>query len=125
MSKVLENLLYSKTHEWCLVDGDVATIGISDYAQDSLGSIVYVETAEVGDQLSQFEEFGAIESVKAASDLVAPVSGEVIEVNQDVIDNPELINEDPYLHWILKLRISSPDELKELVDAKSYQELQK
>jgi len=125
MSKVLENLLYSKTHEWCLVDGDVATIGISDYAQDSLGSIVYVETAEVGDELSQFEEFGAIESVKAASDLVAPVSGEVIEVNQDVIDNPELINEDPYLHWILKLRISSPDELKELVDAKSYQELQK
>ena len=103
----------------------MATIGISDYAQDSLGSIVYVETAEVGDQLSQFEEFGAIESVKAASDLVAPVSGEVIEVNQDVIDNPELINEDPYLHWILKLRISSPDELKELVDAKSYQELQK
>ena len=103
MSKVLENLLYTKSHEWCLVEGDVATVGISDYAQDSLGSVVYLEAGEVGDQVKQFDEFGAVESVKAASDILAPVSGEIIEINEEVIDNPELLNSDPMALGLLRL----------------------
>lgn len=125
MSKVLQNLKYSKSHEWALVNGNVATIGISDYAQDSLGSIVYVETGEVGDQVSQFEEFGAVESVKAASDIISPVTGKIIEVNQDVIDNPELLNHDAYTNWIIKIKISDESEIDNLLDAKGYQELVK
>ncbi|NLD26151.1 MAG: glycine cleavage system protein GcvH [Acholeplasmataceae bacterium] len=122
MSKVLENLLYAKSHEWCRMEGDVAVIGISDYAQDSLGSIVYVDAGDVGNQISQFEEFGAVESVKAASDLIAPVSGEIIAINQDVLDNPELLNSDCYENWILKVRVESKEELTKLLDAQSYRE---
>jgi glycine cleavage system H protein len=123
MSKVLENLLYAKSHEWCRVEGDVAVIGISDYAQDSLGSIVFVDAGDVGNQITQFAEFGAVESVKAASDLIAPVSGEIIEVNQEVLDNPELLNSDCYQNWILKVRIASEDELQKLLDAQGYREI--
>ncbi|MDD3191539.1 MAG: glycine cleavage system protein GcvH [Bacilli bacterium] len=121
MSKILENLKYSKSHEWVKVDGKIATIGISDYAQHSLGNVVYVEANEVGEITSQFEPCGVIESVKAASDILAPVSGKIIAVNNDVVDSPELINEDCYSNWILKVELSNPNELEALLDAKSYQ----
>lgn len=123
MSKVLENLLYSKSHEWCLVEGGVAKVGLTDYAQDSLGSVVYLDAGEVGDKVKQFAEFGAVESVKAASDLMAPVSGEIVEVNQEVLDNPELLNSDPYGYWIVKIKVSDEKELDNLLDAKGYREL--
>ena len=103
MSKVLENLFYSETHEWARVEGNIAYVGVTDYAQANLGSVVYVEALEIGDEVEQFDEAGAIESVKAASDIMSPLSGVVIEVNDDVIDNPELINEDSYTNWIFKL----------------------
>ena len=105
MSKVLNDLLYSETHEWVKVEGNVATVGVSDYAQESLGSVVYVE-GFLDSNVAQGEECGAIESVKAASDIMAPVSGKVIEVNNEDLDNPELINNDPYANWILKIEIS-------------------
>lgn len=122
MSKVLNDLLYSQTHEWVKVEGNVATVGVSDYAQESLGSVVYVE-GFLDSNVSQGEECGAIESVKAASDIMAPVSGKVIEVNNEVLDNPELINNDPYANWILKIEISDKAELNNLLDASKYQEI--
>lgn len=125
MSKVLENLKYAKSHEWVRLEGDVAYVGISDYAQHSLGSIVYVEAGEAGDEVTQFEEFGAVESVKAASDIMSPVSGEILEVNEDVIDQPELLNNDPYKNWIIKVKISDESELDNLLDAAGYQEIAK
>jgi glycine cleavage system H protein len=103
------------------VEGNVATIGITDYAQSSLGSIVYLEASEVDETVTQNETFGTVESVKAASDLVSPVSGQVIEVNQDVIDNPEKLNEDSYANWIIKVEISDQEELKNLLDATAYE----
>lgn len=121
MSKILKELKYAKSHEWVKVEGDIATIGITDYAQHSLGSIVYVEGGEVGDTVEQFGEFGAVESVKAASDILSPVSGEIIEVNEDVIDNPELLNEDAYENWIIKVKVSDLEELDNLLDADSYE----
>lgn len=125
MSKVLENLKYAPSHEWVKLVGEIAVIGISDYAQDSLGSVVYVEAGEVGDEVTQFKEFGAVESVKAASDLLSPVSGEIVEINEEVIDNPELLNEDPYVHWIIKVKINDESELDNLLDAAGYQDLLK
>lgn len=125
MSRVLHDLKYSKSHEWVRLDGDIATIGISDYAQESLGSVVYVEAGEVGEKVVQFEEFGAVESVKAASDILSPVSGEITEVNQNVIDSPELLNEDAYENWIVKVKISDQKEFNNLLDAAAYQELLK
>ena len=122
MSKVLDNLKYSSSHEWVKLEGNVAVIGISDYAQDSLGSIVYLEVNEVGEVISKEDEFGVVESVKAASDLISPLSGKIIEVNQEVIDSPELLNEDPYGHWIMKLEVSNMNELDELLDANGYKE---
>lgn len=121
MSKVLENLKYAKSHEWVKVEGSLAFIGISDYAQESLGSVVYLETPEVGENLVQFKEFGVIESVKAASDILSPISGKVIEVNQEVVDSPELLNEDSYKNWILKVEIKDLEELNNLLDAKAYE----
>lgn len=120
MSKILKDLLYLASHEWVRVEGNVATIGITDYAQSSLGSIVYLEASEVDETVTQNETFGTVESVKAASDLVSPVSGRVIEVNQDVIDNPEKLNEDSYANWIIKVEISDQEELKNLLDATAY-----
>ena len=96
MSKVVEGLYYAKTHEWLKVEGDVALIGITDYAQDSLGDVVFVDLPSVGDSFDKEDSFGAVESVKAASDLMMPVGGEVIEVNEELNDAPELLNEDPY-----------------------------
>ena len=121
MIKILKELKYAKSHEWVKVEGDIATIGITDYAQHSLGSIVYVEGGEVGDTVEQFGEFGAVESVKAASDIMSPVSGEILEVNEEVIDNPELINEDPYANWIIKVKVNDLAELDELLSAEEYE----
>ncbi len=119
--KVLENLKYLKSHEWVKVEGSVAIIGITDYAQDTLGSIVYLEAKEVGAIVKQNKEFGVVESVKAASDLLSPVSGKVIEFNDVLENSPEEINEDPYGSWIIKVEMSDPDELKNLLDAKAYE----
>ncbi|MDE6078269.1 MAG: glycine cleavage system protein GcvH, partial [Muribaculaceae bacterium] len=99
MSKIVEELRYADSHEWVKLEGDVATVGITDYAQHALGNIVYVDMPEVGDEVKQGEDFGAVESVKAASDLVSPVSGEVIEINESLEDEPELLNQDAYGAW--------------------------
>lgn len=123
MSKILENLKYSDSHEWVKVEGDYAYIGITDYAQDSLGSIVYIEVGEVGDEVVQGEEFGAVESVKAASDLISPLSGEIVEVNKNVLDNPEDVNGDPYGCWLIKIKIQNEVELDKLLNAKEYEEI--
>ncbi|MCH5232165.1 MAG: glycine cleavage system protein GcvH [Muribaculaceae bacterium] len=123
MSKILDDRKYADSHEWVKLEGDVASVGISDYAQHALGNIVYVDMPEVGDEVTQGEDFGAVESVKAASDLISPVSGEVIEVNEELVDKPELINEDAFGNWIMKVKISDPSELDNLMDADAYKKL--
>ena len=120
MSKIPENLRYADSHEWVSLDGDVATVGITDYAQHALGNIVYVDMPEVGDEVTKGEEFGAVESVKAASDLISPISGEVVEVNEALEDEPELVNADAFGNWIIKVRVSDPAEIDDLLDAKGY-----
>lgn len=112
---------YSKEHEWLLTDGDTATIGITDYAQDQLGDIVYVDLPEAGSTVAQFEKMGEIESVKAVSDLYTPASGEVVEVNQQVVEKPELVNSDPYgAGWLIRIRLSDPSEAGKLMSAADY-----
>ena len=111
MAKVIEGLYYSESHEYVKVSGDTGYIGITDYAQQQLGNVVYVDAPEVGDEVTAGEEFGAVESVKAASDLISPVSGTVEEVNEALDDHPELINQDAYANWIVKIRLSDPSEL--------------
>lgn len=123
MSKVIESLLYADSHEWVKVEGDIATIGISDYAQHALGNIVYVDLPEVGDEVTAGEDFGAVESVKAASDLISPVSGEVVEINEELEDAPEAINEDAFANWIIKVKMSDPSEVDALLDAAAYAKL--
>ncbi|HHW99849.1 MAG TPA: glycine cleavage system protein GcvH [Acholeplasmataceae bacterium] len=123
MSKILENLKYLDSHEWVKVEGEYAYIGITDYAQDSLGSIVYIEVGEVGDEVVQGEEFGAVESVKAASDLISPLSGEIVEVNEKVLEDPEDVNTDPYGSWFIKIKVKDINELEKLLDAKGYEEI--
>ena len=123
MSKVLDDRKYADSHEWVKLDGDIATIGISDYAQHALGNIVYVDMPEEDDEVNQGEDFGAVESVKAASDLISPVSGVVVEVNEELVDKPELINEDAFNNWIIKVKISDPSELDKLMDAEAYKKL--
>ncbi len=120
MAKILEGLYYSESHEYVRVDGDFGYIGISDYAQHALGNVVYVDVPDVDDEVSAGEEFGAVESVKAASDLISPVTGVVIEVNEALEDQPELINNDAYENWIIKVEISDKSELDNLMDAKAY-----
>lgn len=120
MSKVIEGLLYSESHEWVKVDGDIATIGVSDFAQKEMGDITYVDMPDENDEVSVGEEFGALESVKASSELVSPVSGVVVEKNEALEDQPELINEDAYSAWIIKVKLSDLSELDELMDAESY-----
>ncbi len=120
MSKIPENLRYADSHEWVSLDGDVATVGITDYAQHALGNIVYVDMPEVDDEVTAGEEFGAVESVKAASDLISPVSGTVVEINENLEDQPELVNEDAFANWIMKVKISDPAELDNLLDAAAY-----
>lgn len=121
MSNVPDNLKYTKEDEWILIEGDIATIGITDYAQDSLADLVYFELPEVGDSLKAGDEFGVVESVKAAADLYAPLSGEILETNSALEDAPELANTDPYGEaWIMKLKISNPAEVGDLLDAAAY-----
>lgn len=120
MSKILDGLHYADSHEWVKVDGDIATVGITDYAQHALGSIVYVDMPEEGDEVTAGEEFGAVESVKAASDLISPVSGEVVEVNEELADEPGNINKDAFGAWIMKVRLSDPSEVEGLLDAAAY-----
>lgn len=116
-----KDLRYTKTHEWVRVEGDVATIGITDYAQNELGDITYLELPEVGSQVTQNEPLGVIESVKAASDIYAPVSGEVIERNERVIESPDLVNRSPYDEaWLIKVKVTNPSELEALMDADEY-----
>jgi glycine cleavage system H protein len=117
-------LKYSKEHEWVATEETVATIGITDYAQDQLGEIVYVELPAVGDKISKDDAFGVVESVKAVSDIYAPVSGTVVEVNQELPESPEMINEDPYGDgWLVKVKVSDPTELDDLLDNEEYEEL--
>ena len=120
MAKVLEGLYYSESHEYVKVEGNYGFIGISDYAQHALGNVVYVDMPDVDDEVSAGEEFGAVESVKAASDLIGPVSGVVVEVNEALDDQPELINEDAYENWIIKVALADKSELDNLMDAKAY-----
>ena len=120
MSKVLEGLLYSESHEWVKVEGDIAVIGVSDFAQKEMGNITYVDLPDVDDEVEAGEDFGALESVKAASDLISPVSGTVVEVNEALEDEPELINQDAYANWIIKVRMSDDSELDALMDAAAY-----
>lgn len=118
-----EDLKYSKQHEWVLVEGNVATIGITDFAQDQLGDIVFVELPAVGDKVSKEDAFGVVESVKAVSDVYAPLTGKVLEINDDLPDNPEILNEDPYGDgWIIKIEMSDPDEIEDLLSSEEYEE---
>ncbi len=121
MSKVLEGLYYSESHEFVKVEGEFGYIGITDFAQNALGNVVYVDMPEVDDEVEAGEEFGAVESVKAASDLISPVSGTVIEVNEALEDEPELINQDAFENWIIKVELSDKAELDNLMDASAYQ----
>lgn len=123
MAKVIEGLYYSESHEYVKVEGGYGYIGITDYAQNALGNIVYVDMPEVDDEIEAGEEFGAVESVKAASDLNAPVSGKVVEANEALEDAPELVNQDAYANWIIKVELADTSELDNLMDAKAYEEL--
>ncbi len=119
-----ENLKYTKDHEWLNIDGDLAFIGITDYAQQELGDIVFIEVETVGETLDKEEAFGTIEAVKTVTDMFMPVSGEVLEYNEELSSTPEIINKDPYdLGWVVKIRIANLSELEELLDAAQYKEL--
>jgi len=120
MSKILEGLKYSESHEWVKVDGSVAYVGVSDYAQKEMGDITYVDMPEEGDDVLAGEEFGALESVKASSELISPVSGVVVAVNNALADAPEKVNEDAFGAWIIKVEMSLPSELDKLMDAAAY-----
>lgn len=121
MAKTIEGLFYSESHEWVKVDGETAIIGISDHAQQAMGNIVYVDMPEEEDEVTANEDFGAVESVKAASDLISPVSGVVVEVNEALADAPELLNKDAYENWIIKVKMDDPEELKNLMDTAAYE----
>jgi len=125
MAKVIDGLYYAKSNEYVKVEGEYGYVGITDYAQHALGNVVYVDMPEVDDEVEAGEEFGAVESVKAASDLISPVSGTVVEVNSALEDSPELINQDAYANWIMKVQLSDKAELDSLMDAKAYEELTK
>ena len=123
MSKIVEGLKYSESHEWVKVEGNVAWVGVSDFAQKEMGDITYVDLPEEGDDVIAGEEFGALESVKAASDLICPVSGTVVAVNAELEDTPEMVNEDAYAAWIIKVEMSDPSQLDALLDAAAYKNL--
>lgn len=118
--KTVEGLYYSESHEWVKVDGEVAIIGITDFAQKAMGDIVYVDMPEVDDEVTAEEEFGAVESVKAASDLISPVSGTITEINEALEDESGLLNQDPYENWIIKVQMSDPGELDRLMNTEAY-----
>lgn len=122
MAKVIEGLYYSESHEYVRVEGEYGYVGITDYAQHALGNVVYVDMPEVDDEVEAGEDFGAVESVKAASDLISPVSGTVVEVNEALEDAPELLNQDAFENWIIKVQLSGKAELDNLMDAAAYEE---
>lgn len=125
-NKILEGLFYSKSDEWVKVENDVATIGITFYAQDQLGDIVYIEEFKAGTQIKKGDTLTTIESVKAVAEVFSPLSGEIIEVNEDVINDPSHINQDPYgSGWFVKIKMNQPDEIKELMNATDYSEYRK
>lgn len=125
MSKIVEGLLYSESHEWVKVDGNVAIIGVSDFAQSEMGDITYVDMPDVDDEIAAGDEFGALESVKTSSELISPVSGKVIACNDNLENKPELINEDAYRAWIIKIEMSDKSELDALLSAGAYAEIAK
>lgn len=120
--KVEKGLLYTKDHEWVKVEGEEAYIGLADYAQSNLGDIVYVELPDAGDEIEAEEELASVESVKAAAEVFSPISGEVLEANEELDDDPALLNADPYANWIVKLSIKDKAELDGLMDDKAYEE---
>ena len=120
MTIVQENLKYTEDHEWISFENGVGTIGITDFAQKSLGDIVFVELPEVGSRIEKGESFGVVESIKSVNDILAPISGEIIETNEELSDNPELCNSAPYDSWIIKVKLSDEQELNELMDATQY-----
>ncbi|RLB36116.1 MAG: glycine cleavage system protein GcvH [Deltaproteobacteria bacterium] len=121
-----EDLRYTNDHEWAKADGDLIVCGVSDYAQDQLGDIVYVELPQIGDELEQGGQFGTVESVKAVAELYSPVSGEVVEINTTLEDSPQLVNQDPYGNgWMIKIKAKDPGQLEGLMDAQQYKELLK
>ncbi|MGM9732732.1 MAG: glycine cleavage system protein GcvH [Prevotella sp.] len=122
MAKVIEGLYYSESHEYVRVEGEYGYVGITDYAQHALGNVVYVDMPEVDDEVEAGEDFGAVESVKAASDLISPVSGTIVEVNEALEDAPELLNQDSFENWIIKVQLSDKTELDNLMDAAAYEE---
>lgn len=120
-----ENRKYTKTHEWISLEGDIATFGLTDHAQSELGDITYLELPEVGDAVKAGDAFGVVESVKAASDVYAPVDGEIVEVNSTAVDGPEVINQSPYDEaWLVKMKVSDPSQLESLLDPAAYDEFQ-
>ena len=121
MAKTVEGLYYSESHEWVKVEGNVAIVGITDFAQHAMGDLSYVDMPEVDDEVEAGEEFGAVESVKAASDLFSPVSGVVVEINEALEDAPELLNEDAFANWIMKVEMNDPSQLEALMDAAAYE----
>ena len=121
MAKTVEGLYYSESHEWVKVDGNVAIVGITDFAQHAMGDLSYVDMPDVDDELEKGEEFGAVESVKAASDLYSPVTGTVVEINEELEDVPELLNQDAFANWIMKVEMNDPSELESLMDAAAYE----
>lgn len=123
MAKVIEGLYYSESHEYVKVEGEFGYVGITDYAQEQLGNVVYVDMPSEGDEVTAGEEFGAVESVKAASDLLSPVSGEIVAINEALEDQPELINQDAFANWIMKVKLSDPVELDELMSAADYRNI--
>ena len=123
MSKIIEGLYYAESHEYVKIEGEFGYVGITDYAQDQLGNVVYVDMPEIDDEVTAGEEFGAVESVKAASDLYSPVSGVVVEVNEALDGEPGLINKDAYANWIIKVKLSDPSEVENLLDAAGYEEV--
>ena len=123
MRMIPSDLKYTKTHEWAKIEGNVAKIGITDYAQEQLNDIVYVELPDIGKIIKKGEEMGVVESVKAASDVYSPLSGKVIEINEEVIDKPELLNEDPYKNYLLKIEIENLEEIEGLLSPEDYEKI--
>ncbi len=119
--KVAKGLYYTKDHEWVKVEGNLGVIGVADYAQHHLGDIVYVELPEIDDEIEKEEAFSAVESVKAAADVYMPISGKVVEVNEELIDDPALLNADPYENWMIKVEMTNKDELEELMTSEEYE----
>ncbi|ATH09350.1 glycine cleavage system protein H [Halobacteriovorax marinus] len=119
---VPKELKYTTDHEWAQLEGDIVTVGITDFAQSSLGDIVFVELPEVGDELSKEDSFGVVESIKSVSDLYSPLAGEVVEINSELVDSPESCNESPYGSWMIKLKVESADEFNSLMTPEAYSE---